>query len=243
MNLYLPRRYRRKLLFPPGLLALAGLLWLGCEVVGKHWDRLKLRSVMQITMPPLQIKPDSPFYGAASPVSMPAHKLESFRPWHFVCFTGPAGHDLQTQQKLILNVRNIVADSGKAGGVRITFAPTAHYKDLVFVIDLMNRENVKKYWLDFKHKPTTLFAYTDVRPRHGGDVQFICGTRYIPMPEPSPPSAFETYSDELMAGFKHPTSLKTLIPTPWSVPVLLLIIIAAIGTWRIGRSWHQFQGV
>ena len=34
MPFYLPRRYRRKLLFPPSLLALAGLLWLGCVAVG-----------------------------------------------------------------------------------------------------------------------------------------------------------------------------------------------------------------
>ena len=31
---YLPRRHRRKLLFPPGLLAMAGLLWLGRVAVG-----------------------------------------------------------------------------------------------------------------------------------------------------------------------------------------------------------------
>ena len=34
MHLYLPRRHRRQLLFPPGLLTLAGLLWLGCVALG-----------------------------------------------------------------------------------------------------------------------------------------------------------------------------------------------------------------
>ena len=34
MHFYLPRRHRRQLLFPPGLLALAGLLWLGCVALG-----------------------------------------------------------------------------------------------------------------------------------------------------------------------------------------------------------------
>ena len=34
MHFYLPRRHGRQLLFPPGLLALAGLLWLGCVALG-----------------------------------------------------------------------------------------------------------------------------------------------------------------------------------------------------------------
>ena len=34
MAFYLPRRHRRKLLFPTGLLALAELRWLGCVAVG-----------------------------------------------------------------------------------------------------------------------------------------------------------------------------------------------------------------
>lgn len=108
---------------------------------------------------------------------------------------------------------------------------------------LMNRENVKRYWLDFKHKSTTLWAFTDVRlgPGNGGSGAFICGTRYIPMPEHSPPSAFATYSNELMAGVKHPASLNALIPTPWLAPICLLITIAALGTWRIRRSGHQLQ--
>lgn len=53
MHFYLPRRHRRYLLFPPGLLALAGLLWLGCVALGPWQEALKLKSVMQLTMPSL----------------------------------------------------------------------------------------------------------------------------------------------------------------------------------------------
>ena len=49
MHFYLPRRHCRRLLFPPGLLALAGLLWLGCVYITQN-VRLKPFPVLQLTM-------------------------------------------------------------------------------------------------------------------------------------------------------------------------------------------------
>jgi len=53
MPFYLPRRHRRPLLFPPGLLALTGLLWLGCVALGRWEPALRLHNVVQLTMPML----------------------------------------------------------------------------------------------------------------------------------------------------------------------------------------------
>lgn len=49
MHFYLPRRHRRPLLFPPGLLALAELLWLGCVALGRWEPALRLHNVVQLT--------------------------------------------------------------------------------------------------------------------------------------------------------------------------------------------------
>ena len=162
MAFYLPRRHRRKLLFPPGLLALAGLLWLGCVAVGGHADRLKFRGVLQLMMPELHCCKDV--------MSIPemleqTGKVDTFRPWHSFKFTGNTRHDLLQQAKITETVRAIIADSTHDGGVRIKFMPTARYSSLVFLLDLMYRESVAKYWLDVKHSPTTFYVLTYKRLR------------------------------------------------------------------------------
>ncbi|SHK86727.1 hypothetical protein [Hymenobacter psychrotolerans] len=52
LPLHLPRR-RRPLLFPPGLLALAWLLWLGCVALPQMRGMEKPQVIMQVTMRPL----------------------------------------------------------------------------------------------------------------------------------------------------------------------------------------------
>ena len=52
IHLPYPRRTRRRLLLPPGLLALAWLLWLGCVAV-PQLRGMKRQTVMQISIPPL----------------------------------------------------------------------------------------------------------------------------------------------------------------------------------------------
>ena len=53
MHFYLPRRHRRRLLLPPGWVALAGLLLLGCLALRPWQERLKRQVVLELTMPPL----------------------------------------------------------------------------------------------------------------------------------------------------------------------------------------------
>jgi hypothetical protein len=244
MHFYLPRRYRRQLYFPPGLLALAGLLWLGCVAVSAHSDRLKKRVVMQLTMPPAHITPGSPFYGATSPVSLSARELNSFRPWHIVQLTGCAGVDLQTKNKLLNNIRSIAADSGHAGGVRIEFASTARYKELIYALDLMDREKARRYWLDIKHKPTTLYTFTEVRLR-SDPVNFICGNQYanrqFSIPIQSLP--FWTRFDDWITDFWDfswiRTWLQSLRTAEWRASVWLLTAIGAVGSWRIIQTWRR----
>ena len=59
----------------------------------------------------------------------------------------------------------MLADSEHCGGVRIRFASNAQYKQLVSVLDIMNRENIKKYWLGMRFETTTLYAFTYIQSR------------------------------------------------------------------------------
>ena len=53
MHFYLPRRHRRRLLLPPGLVALAGLLLLGCLALRPWQERLSKKVAFELTMPPI----------------------------------------------------------------------------------------------------------------------------------------------------------------------------------------------
>ena len=244
MHFYLPRRYRRPLFFPPGLLALAGLLWLGCMAVSTHSERLNQRVVMQLTMPPMRSTPDSPWYGASSPVSLSAQKLNAFRPWHTVQLVGYAGVDLPAKAALAGRIRSILADSAHVGGVRIEFASTAHYKDFIYALDLLSREKARRYWLDIKHKPTTLYTFTEIRLR-SDPTEFICGNQYSSRRFSSPIQSlpFWTRFDDWVTSFWDFSWLRTWLQplqTPdWRASVWLLAVIGAVSSWRITQTWRR----
>ena len=108
MHLHLPRRHRRKLLFPPGLLALAGLLWLGCVAVRSWQEQLKPRYVIRFTMP------------TRPPANWPQPTIRWVIPspdtllkqgsWHEATLTGNDANDSFQQQHIIEELRAIIAD-------------------------------------------------------------------------------------------------------------------------------------
>jgi len=246
MRFYLPRRHRRKLLFPPGLLALAGLLWLGCVVVGSWQEKLKPKVVMQVMFLPVHLPPNYR-NNFDAPQLMSVAQLQTFRLWHDAYFIGDAVVDAQEQERLKQFVQAMMADSAHDRGVRIRLASTSHYRNLVFILDLMARENVKRYRLDIQHEPVTLYAYTNVRlrPSQAGIVEFLCGTEFYrrALPVPSPPSAYETYFGELTKGFCHPSLSKIVIPPEWAASASLMVAIAVLGAWRMGQYWRKSMSV
>jgi hypothetical protein len=237
MHFHLPRRHRRKLLFPPGLLALAGLLWLGSVAVGRWRERLSRKVIIQVAFVPLSL-PKNQCNNYDAPLLMPIAQLQLFRQWYDARFTGNTLDDSQ-EQKLISNaVREMMADSLHPGGVRIRFAPTANYNNLVFALDLMARERVQKYRLDLQHQPATLYAYTYLRPRPSQEdvidfVDYGSDIIFSRIPEPSPASAFVTYGDDLIIAFRHPVLFQKLMPTKWTTAALMLIAIMALGILRL----------
>ncbi|MGI4736024.1 MAG: hypothetical protein ACRYG7_12685 [Janthinobacterium lividum] len=53
--MFLPRRHYRRLLLPPGWVALGFLLLLGCLALLSHRQQLRLENVLQLTMPRLTL--------------------------------------------------------------------------------------------------------------------------------------------------------------------------------------------
>ena len=190
MNLYLPRRHRRKLLLPPGLLALAGLLWLGSMAVGTWREKLMRRSVMELTMPTIHIDRNNPMYGKHSPLLLSPHALNRFRVWRDIYFNGQLKNDSINLLKLNRAVVYMQAHATGATGIRVRFSLQAKYANLISTLNSMLKYDVQKYWLDIKHQPTTFYTFT-ARPVTGKP-EFVdfCGTNatmahYGPQPMPT----------------------------------------------------------
>lgn len=221
-----PRRVRRRLLLPPGWVALGFLLLLGCSTLVPRWRELRLNNVLQITMPPL---PAGKLGLWPELFHQSPKQLEKYRPWHTVdlnCelipdFFGTAAAEAATRQ--------IIADTSHAGGVRIRFWPGTTYAGLISVLDIMNRVNQKKYWLDIQHSPTTLYAITDPPTRTKPVVLFSCGTRYF---EARMPPLKVSFRDILEDFWRN---LQALASQPWQASTLLLVIISGLSLWRLSR--------
>lgn len=238
MHFYLPRRHRRPLLFPPGLLALAGLLWLGCVALGPWQGRLKPMTMLQLTMPTLASSPAKSKDCLFCAPSL--SKIRNMGPWHNTYFTGIFSSNSYERVQIANNVHAMMADSEHRGRVRVQFAPAARYKDLIFVLDLVNAEGVPRYWLDVHNKPVTFYAFSEVHERrrpanfnsnsvtwysdgqmhHGSMMGCIITEDIIPSMTPS-------------ISFWDPTWLQPLLQPEWRVSAWFLAAIVALSGWRV----------
>jgi hypothetical protein len=240
-----PRRVRRRLLLPPGWVALGFLLLLGCQAL-QPWERqLKQWSVMQLTMPPLKVdtsytrflreyrtskhKNELDIYATPLPI-IPASALQKMRPWHTVNFYGNRLADFFSAATTESAVRKIIADTANAGGVRIRFQSGAIYANLVTVLDIMSYVNQKKYFLDIHHRPITLYAITNRPSRTKPVVSFSCGTRYLELREPLAKVDWR----EALEGYWR--ALQMLANQQWRTSAVLLVVIISLSCWQLSRS-------
>ena len=156
LPLSLPRRHRRRLLLPPGLLALAWLLWLGCVTVPQLRGMHK-QTVMQITMPPL---PGSGLSNWSYPVDASPQEIECFRPWHDFNLTGNVWPDYFALRAVHQSYGQLHDNPDDENGIRIMLGPASTYGQLVQLIDWAGQFNFKRYWLDIKRQPTVFYLYT-----------------------------------------------------------------------------------
>jgi hypothetical protein len=165
--LYLPRRHRRRLLLPPGLVALAGGVLVSCLGMLAGPRALCIETVLQLTMLPLHLDDGYEWDWRTPSQLFSGYQLNRFRPWHNTYFSSDTAANQREQRRLAAAVRRMMADTRHSGGVRVNFTPHACYAQYVFVLDLMHRENVKKYWTDYRHGTTTFYAITDGPDSYG----------------------------------------------------------------------------
>lgn len=185
MHFYLPRRHRRQLLFPPGLLTLAGLLWLGCVALGPWQEKLSRKVVIQLTMPSLKVA-DTIF--SPNPTFWSSTRLNNFRAWRTIKIDGHPEIDVTTTGNRIGQaLMTMQADTLHESGLRIRFGPHATYTHLILVINAMDQYNQKKYWLDITHGPPAFYAITTFPTGEKQDLLPPCGTTYYNLAESSGP--------------------------------------------------------
>ena len=153
MHFHFLRRYRRPLLLPSGLLALAGLLLAGCLALRPWQERLKRRVSLELTMPVRH--GHSSFANIFEP-----KKLTRCNAWHNTYFDGSASGDARRALGIIRRVAAMQAMPLRDQRLRVQLGPHATYAELVFLLNTMIRFNIKKYVLDINHGPTTFYAFT-----------------------------------------------------------------------------------
>ena len=170
MHFYLPRRHRRRLLLPPGLVALAGLLLLGCLALRPWQERLRRKVVIELNMMPqpvsdvlwprLDLFSNCSWPKANGPM-LRSSNLVHFRKWTTLKF-GPN----QVKNALVAGQMDAILHSigpnpnWKNNGLKICFGPGAEYSSMIKTLDLMSRYRVSQYFIDIYHTPIALYAFT-----------------------------------------------------------------------------------
>lgn len=185
-----------------------------------------------MTMLPLTASFNSMWAG--NPLLLSPEKISVFRSWQTASFTGNTQADSIERGVIIRSVRHMMTNSIHDGGVRIYFTSTSHYKDLVFAFDLMSRENVRQYWLDVKHRPTALYAFTKkYRPEKYSHFDCLLCNDVISYAPPRIPVSLWVCFDDWVTDFWHLTWLRPLLQPEWRVSMWLLAAIVVLGGWRI----------
>lgn len=179
LPLRLPRRFRRRLLLPPGWVALGSLLLLGCLLLRAQERRLRPANIVQLNLPRYhptvqqlafyRLGSDgraeySPFTDTGG-AQATAH-LAQLRPWRSFALRGQPTADSLQLLAAETAVQTIQADTSHAGGIRVRLSAGVTYRKLIALLDMVNRRQVSRYWLDTRRRPTTLYIITPKYIRH-----------------------------------------------------------------------------
>jgi hypothetical protein len=162
--MYMPRRHYRRLLLPPGWVALGFLLLLGCQLVVKNRTRVLPENVVQLTMPVLEKVAEEKYKNVDPYVYLfakPLARIKTATHWQDATFIGKPYPGSMNKARVEAMVLATQADFGHARGIRIRLGKGATYSNLVSLLDVMMWLNQKKYWLDIEHQPTTFYVVND----------------------------------------------------------------------------------
>ncbi|RFP65884.1 hypothetical protein D0N36_06685 [Hymenobacter lapidiphilus] len=222
LPLTLPRRHRRRLLLPPGLPALAWLLWLGCVAVPQVRG-VRPQHVMEVNFPPLHKN----LWSYSVDASL--QEIAAFRPWQTLAVTGNLFEDYFALRNAQAVFRHLEADPNHNRGLQVRIGQHASYSSLIQLLDWCNVYNMKQYWIDIQHEPYALYVFTS-KPEQT-DKKFpdlynlvMCDSIVEYGSEHNPTSWL---GSELVQLWTH----------DWRNSVLLLLLIGAASAYRLGRGW------
>lgn len=240
--MYALRRHRRPLLFPPGLLALGFLLLLGCGVVSQQAGQRRNFRVLQLTMPALV--PDSLDLRLDSQKYMPPAELERYRPWQTITLTSNTWQDYFSLRQAQAVAQALHTDPAHDRGLRIRFAERATYASLVRSIDCFQVTGIRKYWLDMRQEPTTLYTFTS-KPRPipiEVEQGWECGGVLLLKYDVPPSAPALTPSEQLLAFWSAllaPGTWAPLFHPEWRTSLYLLLFLSVLSFSRLFRQWRR----
>jgi hypothetical protein len=226
--MHVPRRHHRRLLLPPGWVALGLLLLVGCQGLLTHRRQLRLQNVLGLTMPALkQDTAMNRFLKYHKDYDLPYKtlgELDIARNWRTVEYWGMLLTDSDNRVHVKAAIQAINADVAHEGGVRIRLHEHATYADLVEVLDMMNSCGQRKYFLDIHHQPITLYAITD-KPLPVDSIRsltFSCGTRCY---EYHKPTGGPTFEQLWLSCWQQ----------AWRLSMLLFVVLTGLSIYRLAH--------
>ena len=241
MHFYLPRRHRRPLLLPPGLLALAGLLLLGCLALRPWQEQAKTHGVIELTMPIYEARPSFPIikYLLPNPDTLCRQCI-----WHDANLTGNRMGDSLQHLRIAGYVRAMTTYSVNDGGLRVRLSAAAHYRSMVYLLDLMNRTNIRYFWFDIRHKPMTFYAIRTV-PNPVMEYGLYDDIQHIPIA----PLPFWARFNNAINALWQPEWLeqwwlmkqRELRQPEWYTSLAMLALVLLLNGQRLWASWQAKQ--
>ncbi|RSK33909.1 hypothetical protein [Hymenobacter metallilatus] len=236
-----PRRRYRELFFPPGLLALAGLLWLGCVTVVdikksttqySVVENAQIKSIDWCQQPMDKSQP-------IIPPCLPSAVLAQFRQWYSFSLIGNTLPDYFTLQHIQIIVQQFQQEPNLDRGMQVHFAAGANYANLVHLLDLLDQAKAQKHWLDLSHEPAMLYCITE-KPKPIDPNQplatdnFICGTKsgIVILNTPTHQVALLDRLQEQLRFFRR------LLFSEWRNTALIWLLITALSTWKLRQQWR-----
>jgi len=167
--MYAPRRHSRRLLLPPGWVALGFLLLLGCQVLLAHRRQVRQERVIRLLTP--MWKQDTTGLSAHRRDKLPfldfsyaGHRskaeLDTAIHWCNFSLTGVRSADSTTAQRIFATIKTMQVDTLHARGIRVRFHRNAAYANLVQILDMMNEANQKVFWFDIQQRPAVFYILT-----------------------------------------------------------------------------------
>jgi hypothetical protein len=217
-TLYFPRRHRRHLLFPPGLLALAGLLWLGCVAVPRIMGPTQY--VKEVGFFPLHVPADS-FGGFPTP-----QQIEDLGPWKSITLSGNSWAD-HFDMKIVENAgRSLAEKQPQHRALHVYLNESTSYNTFIQLLDIPNQLGIERYFIDLRKMPYSINLLGNIP--HPDYPSFICGTQYMKPIKPFSEIA-EEWLTESWAAIRSPT---------WRNTILLLLFLTALSAWKLRRQWR-----